>query len=204
MKSTFLVIRMAGIALVAASTFCAAQAVTFSNIDDAILAVPRAPGLFTTTITRDFNNPNKLIIGLDDFRALMPGTLNVNARPNALDTISFRVQAPAGYRIATLTYLTSGLSNIGRVGITSASANWVVDGVAIHLGSRRFGALPGAQPSAWSLSSRFDFTAAQNKRNIAISIANSMVAAITGTLGSASMTTRRAEVTVGLVASTAP
>jgi hypothetical protein len=129
--------RAAGIALVlltAAST-AQAQVAKFSKIHDAVPAK-----YFDAALTKpDPSDPNRLIIGFatgvdpvtfgpNDFRAWFSNRI-------AMDTISFKVTAPAGFYVATLVYTQHGAVSLSRTLTTAGGATWVVNNSPASLGS---------------------------------------------------------------------
>jgi hypothetical protein len=137
MRTTTWVARAAGIALVlltAAST-AQAQVARFSKIHD---AVPLK--YFDASLTKpDPSNLNRLIIGFST--GVDPATFGPNdfrawfARRIAMDTLSFKVTAPAGYYVAKLTYTQHGAVSLGRTLTTAGGATWVVNNSPANLGT---------------------------------------------------------------------
>ena len=137
MRTTTWATRAAGIALVlltAAST-AQAQVARFSKIHD---AVPLK--YFDAALTKpDPSNPNRLIIGFAT--GVDPATFGPNdfrvwfARRVAMDTISFKVTAPAGYYVAKLTYTQHGAVSLSRTLTTAGAATWVVNNSPANLGA---------------------------------------------------------------------
>jgi hypothetical protein len=181
----------AAIVLSAAST-AQGQTVTFSDINDAV------PSKFfdAATSAPDSADPNKLIIrfntGIDaaswtanDFRA----STVAFSRPSAMDTISFRVDAPAGFYIAMITYSQGGAGSIARSGRAAGGANWVVGGFAASLG------LFGTNPS---LSSTADLTGMQ-LTSVPVSITIGLFAWAPPLVGSATVAVTSANVVVHLL-----
>jgi hypothetical protein len=141
------------------------------------------------------DHPNRLIIafhsGIDwttykatEFRA-SSASFSYAA---AMDTISFRVEAPAGFSIATITYSQAGAGSIIRTGKAAGSAHWVVGAFAAPLG------LFGTNPT---LNGEANLTGL-GLTSVPVSITNGLFAFATPTSGSASVEVTGAEVTVCL------
>ena len=168
-----------------------APTATFSRIKD---AVPNR--FFDAETTRpDELDGNRLIIGFNtgldpatfryrDFRASTAAFYSTTA----MDTIRFKVTAPEGYYIATITYTQRGTGSVVRTGRAAGGANWVVGGFASDLG--QFGTNP-------SLSWTMDLT---NKRlkSVPVAITNSLFVFSTPVLGSANLLVSSADVVVTL------
>ena len=129
--------RAAGIALVlvSAASNAQAQVARFSKIRD---AVPLK--YFDAALTKpDPSNPNRLIIGFA--RGLDPLTFAPNdfrawfGNRVAMDTISFKVTAPAGFYVAKITYTQNGAVSLSRTLTTAGAATWVVNNTPANLGS---------------------------------------------------------------------
>jgi hypothetical protein len=164
----------------------------FVGINDAV------PSRFfdaETTAEHADDHPNRLIIafhsGIDwttykatEFRA-SSASFSYAA---AMDTISFRVEAPAGFYIATITYSQAGAGSIIRTGKAAGSAHWVVGAFAAPLG------LFGANPT---LNGEANLTGL-GLTTVPVSITNGLFAFATPTSGSASVEVTGAEVTVCL------
>jgi hypothetical protein len=115
-----------------------AQVARFSRIND---AVPLK--FFDAATTKpDPANPNRLIIGLNtgfdpqtfvsnEFKA---SGLAFSSRV-AMDTISFKVKAPAGFYVAKIVYTQRGTGSTLRTSVSRGAANWVVNGVSANLGT---------------------------------------------------------------------
>lgn len=168
------------------------QQVRFSQINDAV------PARFfnAATTAPDLWNPNTLIIGLHtgmdwtiwkstDFRA-STAAFSYTA---AMDTIRFRVRAPAGFYIAKITYTQRGTGTAQRTGKVSGGANWVVGDFALSLGG--FSTTP-------SMSRTLDLTG-RNLTSLPVSITASLFAFATPQLGFASLALTGAEVHVELL-----
>jgi hypothetical protein len=169
-----------------------AQAVTFSNINDAL------PGKYfdAATTVVDPANLNRLIIGFNS--GLDSATWVYNAfkastaafyRASAMDTISFIVEAPDGYYIARITYTQNGTGSVVRTGKASGGSQWVVDDTAMHLGF--FGANP-------TLTGVVDLTD-QYKTTVPVSITTGLFVFATPSLGSATLSLTKAAVVVELL-----
>ena len=168
------------------------ETVIFSEINDAV------PGKYfdTATTAPDPLNPNKLIIGFNTGFDAASWTNNTFAastavfhRAVAMDTISFLIEAPAGFYIAKISYTQSGKGVRARTGMAAGSVNWVVDYVAEDIG--RFG-------ENSTLSRTIDLTG-QHKTIIPVSITGSVFAFATPQLGAASIQVTSAEVLVELL-----
>jgi hypothetical protein len=169
-----------------------AQQVTFSQISDAV-----GKRFFNPATTApDPLNPNRLIIrmhsGMDwtvskatEFRA---STAAFSYR-SAMDTIRFRVKAPAGYYIAKITYTQRGVGTAVRTGAVSGGAHWVVGDFAFNLGS--FSTTPG-------LSRTVDLTG-RNLTSLPVSITASLFAYATPLAGGATLELIGADVYVQLL-----
>jgi hypothetical protein len=177
--------------LVGTAASAHAQSATFSRIDDAT-----ASRFFDPATTRpDAVDRNKLIIGfhrgLDaatfksrEFKASTAAFSNTSA----LDTISFRIQAPAGYYIATVTYTQRGSGSVLRTGKASGGGTWTVADVTSSLAT--FTTAP-TLTRVIDLSSRRLTTAP-------VSITTSLFAFATTSLGSANVSITSADVKVKL------
>jgi hypothetical protein len=169
-----------------------AQLVTFSQISDAV-----GKRFFNPATTApDPLNPNRLIIrmhtGMDwtiskgtDFRA----STAAFSYTSAMDTIRFRVKAPAGYYIAKITYTQRGVSTAVRTGKVSGGAHWVVGDFAFNLGT--FSTTPG-------LSRTVDLTG-RNLTSLPVSITASLFAYATPQGGAATLQLIGADVHVQLL-----
>ena len=169
-----------------------AQRVTFSQISDAVGKRFFDPA----TSAPDPLNPNRLIIrmhtGLDgtvskatDFRA----STAAFSYTSAMDTIRFRVNAPAGYYIAKVTYTQRGVGTTVRTGAVSGGAHWVVGDSAFNLGT--FSTTPG-------LTRTVDLTG-RNLTSLPISITASLFAFATPQAGAATLQLIGADVHVQLL-----
>jgi hypothetical protein len=168
------------------------ETVIFSDINDAV------PGKYfdAATTAPDPLNPNRLIIGFNtgfDAATWTNNTFTASTaafhRTVAMDTISFLIEAPAGFYIARISYIQSGKGTRARTGMAAGSVNWVVDYVADNIG--RFG-------ENSTLSHTIDFTG-QNKTIVPVAITISVFAFATPQLGAASIQVTSAEVLVELL-----
>ena len=166
-------------------------AVTFSDVKDAV------PGRFfdAATTAADPADPNTLVIGLNtglDFRTFKYADFRASSQAfshtSAMDTISFRVRAPEGYYIASITYAQAGGGSVIRTGRAAGMTNWVVGDLAADLGV--FGTSP-------TLSDTIDLSD-QTLTDVPVSITNSLFAFSTPSLGSATVTVTSARVVVKL------
>jgi hypothetical protein len=187
---------VAAIAMVlGAASATSAQTATFSEINDAVA------GRFydATSSAPDALDGNKLIVGfnsgkdpatwmLKDFRA----STAAFSFERAMDTISFRVDAPEGFAIARITYSQKGSGSVVRTGKAGGGANWVVGGIAGDLGT--FSTNP-------TLTRSIELTGL-NLTSVPVSITNALFAFSTPQLGSASVAITSAEVVVELTALT--
>jgi hypothetical protein len=169
-----------------------AQRATFSQISDAV-----GKRFFNPATTApDPLNPNRLIIrmhsGMDwtvskgtEFKA----STAAFSYTSAMDTIRFRVKAPAGYYIAKITYTQRGAGTTVRTGAVSGGAHWVVGDFAFSLGS--FSITPG-------LSRTVDLTG-RNLTSLPVSITASLFAYATPLAGAATLQLIGADVLVQLL-----
>ena len=167
----------------------------FLNINDAL-----PTRFFDAAATApDAADPNKLVIGLhtdtdratwkaNDFRASTAAFSHLAA----IDTISFRVEAPKGYRIATITYTQRGTGSALRVAKAQGATHWVVGDYAAQLGV--FGTNP-------SLAGVADFSETP-RAAVDVSITTALFAFAAATSGAASLEVTSAEVQVELVPAT--
>lgn len=191
MKSLAWVAGFTVLALTAVSA-AHAQTVTFSAINDAV------PSRFfdAATSAPDPLDPNKLIIGLNTgfdstiwkFKGFTASTAAFYYL-TAADTISFRVEAPAGFYVSRITYTQRGTGGISRIGKAAGAANWVVEDRAADLGI--FGSNP-------TLSGTVDLTG-ENRTMVPVSITTTLFAFAPPTLGSATISVTSAEVLVELL-----
>jgi hypothetical protein len=169
--------------------------VKFLNINDAL------PTRFfnAATTAADAADPNRLVIGLhtdndratlkaNDFRASTAAFSHVAA----IDTISFRIEAPQGYRIATITYTQRGTGSVVRVAKASGATHWVVGDYAAQLG------VFGPNPSLVGVA---DFRETP-RTAVDVSITTALFAFAAPTSGAASLEVTSAEVQVEIVPAT--
>jgi hypothetical protein len=157
-----------------------AQRVTFSQISDAV-----AKRFFNPATTApDPLNRNRLIIRMHtgrDWTILKETEFRASTAAfsytSAMDTIRFRVTAPAGYYIAKITYTQRGVGTAVRTGKVSGGAHWVVGDVASSLGT--FSTTPG-------LSRTIDLTG-RNLTSLPVSITASLFAFATPQGGAATL-----------------
>jgi hypothetical protein len=144
-------------------------------------------------------DPNRLIIGLhddidrstfkgNDFRASTAAFGHIAA----VDTISFRVEAPKGQRIAKITYTQRGTGSVIRVAKALGATQWVVGDYAAQLG------VFGPNPSLVGVA---DFSETP-RAAVDVSITTGLFAFAAATSGSASLEVTSAEVQVELVPAT--
>lgn len=169
-----------------------AQYTRFVDINDAL------PGRFfdAAATAADPADPNRLVIafhtGLDpttfkvnDFRASSAAFNHLSA----MDTLSFRIEAPKGQRIAKVTYTQRGTGSQIRLGRAAGATHWVVGEYAAQLG------IFGTNPSVVGVA---DFSA-QPQAVVDVSITTGLFAFAAPTSGSASIEVTSAEVEVELV-----
>ena len=161
---------------------------SFNDVRDAV------PGRFFDSAS-SVADGNTLHIGLNtglDFRTFKYNDFRASStafsHPNAMDTISFRVSAPAGYYISKITYSQRGTGSVVRTGRAAGMTNWVVAKIAADLGA--FGTNP-------TLTDSIDLTGL-NLTDVPVSVTNSLFAFSTPLLGSATVTLTGAEVVVEL------
>jgi hypothetical protein len=141
------------------------------------------------------DDANRLVIGFHsgidwttwkatDFRA----STEAFSHATAMDTLSFRIEAPEGFYIARITYTQRGRGSIIRTGKAAGSAHWVVAAAAAPLGL--FGTTP-------TLKGEADLTGL-SMTSVPVSITNGLFAFATPALGSASLEVISAEVQVCL------
>jgi hypothetical protein len=133
--------------LLAASAAVHAQSVTFFGINDAL-----ANRCFNSAAARaDPTNPNRLLI------AIHPGSTSPYIQSAAcyasdsgprstMDTISFVVAAPVGYKISRIGYSYTGSTSGSRGGSGYIGSTWVVDdrAAAVFGGTTNWATLSGA------------------------------------------------------------
>ena len=106
----------------------------------------------------------------------------------AMDTISFRIEAPKGFYISRITYTQGGRGSAVRLGKAAGSAQWVVASVAAPLG--QFGTTP-------TLKGEADLTGLA-MTSVPVSITNGLFAFAPSAAGSATLEVNSAEVQVYL------
>jgi hypothetical protein len=164
----------------------------FLNINDAL------PTRFfdAAGTAPDPADPNRLVIALNsgidwttwkvnDFRASTAAFNHLAA----VDTISFKVEAPKGYLIAKVIYTQRGTGSQIRLGRASGASHWVVGDYAAQLG------LFGTNPSLVGVA---DFSN-QPRASVDVSITTGLFAFAAPTSGSASLEITSADVQVELV-----
>jgi hypothetical protein len=94
------------------------------------------------TSAPDSVDPNTLRIGFDtgsDPATLLARDFRASALPfshrSAMDTISFTIEAPAGYFISKVLYAQQGTGATGRTDISAGGVTWVVAGIPANLGT---------------------------------------------------------------------
>ena len=112
----------------------------------------------------------------------------------AMDTISFRIEAPEGFYIARVTYSQGGRGSIIRTGKAAGTAQWVVGAFAAPLA--QFGTTP-------ALTGEADLTGL-GMTSVPVSITNGLFAFATPSSGSAIVEVNSAEVQVYLEPLTNP
>ena len=179
------------VVMLGAAAGAQAQTVTFSRIDDAVSSRWVDPA----TTRADAVDRNKLIVGFNKgldsttlkYREFRASTAAFNYTA-AMDTISVRVTAPAGYYIAKVTYSQRGTGSTTGTGRASCGASWIVADVSASLGT--FGTNP-------TLTQTIDLTG-RRLTVIPVSITNSLNVFSTSSLGSATVSITGAEITVQL------
>jgi hypothetical protein len=178
--------------LLNAAVSAQAQTVAFSRISDAV-----GSRFFDPATTRvDPSDRNRLIIGFNtgldaatlkyrDFKA----STAAFSYTSAMDTISVRIAAPAGYYIARITYTQRGTGVALRIGNASGGATWTVGDVSASLGT--FSTNP-------SFTRTIDLTG-QNRTVVPVSITNSLYAFATPSSGSAVVQVTGADLRVQLL-----
>jgi len=141
-------------------------------------------------------DPNRLVIAFHT--GLDPATFKVNDfrassaafnHLSAMDTISFKIEAPKGQRIAKVIYTQRGTGSQIRLGRAAGATHWVVGEYAAQLG------VFGTNPSLVGVA---DFSA-QPQTVVDVSITTGLFAFAAPTSGSASVEVTSAEVQVELV-----
>jgi hypothetical protein len=175
-----------------AASIAEGQVVTFSRISDAV------PSRFFDAATSAPAplDANTLIIGLNTgfdsatwkWRVFRASTATYSYT-NAMDSISFTIQAPPGFYISKITYTQRGTGSVLRTGKASGAATWIVAGRAASLGA--FTTNP-------TLSRTMDLTG-KKMTVVPVSITNSLFAYSTPSLGSATVGLTGAQVRVQLL-----
>jgi hypothetical protein len=169
-----------------------AAQVKFSEITDAV------PGRFfdAATTAPDPDNGNKLLIGLSTGFDAETWTVNEFTastaafhHASAMDTLSFHIEAPDKFYIASITYTQTGTHAIARIGRAAGGVHWVVDGIAADLG------LFDTNPT---LSGTVDLTG-QNKIFVPVSITCGLFTFTPPLVASATISITSAEVLVKLL-----
>ena len=169
------------------------QTVKFLDINDAL------PTRFfdAKATAADPADPNRLVIAFhsaaidfttfkaNDFRA----STAAFSHPAAMDTISFRIEAPKGQRIARVIYTQRGTGSQIRVAKASGATHWVVGDYAAQLG------IFGTNPSLVGIA---DLSEAPQAA-VDVSITTGLFAFAAATSGAASVEVTSAEVQVELV-----
>jgi|LNFM01.1.fsa_nt_gb hypothetical protein len=152
---------IAGAALLAGTSVGAqAATVTFSNLADGNNAA-QFFDIGSTTIAG-----NSISIGINGFTANGANNLTLSA----LDTFSFLVTAPTGFKITKVTYTESGNGQTTG-GVAMATGSITADGTPKNFLTQLF--LPNTGLSDWSIGGSVDVA---NKDSIAVSIVNSLFA----------------------------
>lgn len=168
------------------------QTVSFSGINDAV------PSKFfdAATSVPDPADGNRLIIGFNVGRD--PATWRTNefkastasfSHTSAMDTISFVVEAPAGYYISKVIYAQRGFGSALGTGRASGGTQWVVGDAAQPVGM--FSTSP-------TFTRIVDLTGL-NLTVVPVSITNSLFAFATSSLGSATVAVTAADVRVEIL-----
>jgi hypothetical protein len=156
---------IAGVAMLAGSTVAAqAATVTFSNLADGNNAA-QFFDIGTTMIAG-----NSITIGINGFTANGASNLTLSA----LDTFSFLVTAPTGYKITKVTYSESGNGETTG-GVAMATGSITADGIPKNFLTQLF--MPNTGLSDWSIGGSVDIA---NKDSVAVSIVNSLFAVAFG------------------------
>jgi len=145
--------------------------------------------------------PDRLLIALHT--GLDPATFKANdfrastgafSHLSAVDTISFRIEAPKGQRIAKVIYTQRGNGSQVRLGRAAGATHWVVGDYAAQIG------MFSTNPSLVGVA---DFTQ-QPQAAVDVSITTALFAFAPPTSGSASVEVTSADVQVELVPATDP
>jgi hypothetical protein len=144
----------------------------------------------------DAADPNRLVIALhtdtdratwkaNNFRASTAAFSHLSA----MDTISFKIEAPKGQRIAKVIYTQRGIGSQIRLGRAAGATHWIVGDYAAQIG------LFGANPSLVGVA---DFSE-RPVASVDVSITTGLFAFAAPTSGSASLEVTSADVQVELV-----
>jgi hypothetical protein len=132
---------------------CTGQPEAAAQVPPEPRAAPRARfvGIFDAVPSRYFDartsapdpgDANSLVFGFDkgsDPTTLVARDFRASALPfshrTAMDTISFTIEAPAGYFVSKVVYGQQGTASTGRTSIVAGGATWVVAGIPGNLGS---------------------------------------------------------------------
>jgi len=166
-----------GAALFGAASFATAATVTFDDIGDA----DGLPALFNPAAS--VPSGNTLDLGVSDFAASAASGLFAQAT----DTMTFTINAPAGYKITSISYSEGGDGDASGGGVSFAVASVVVNGQAMEPISRVFAGGSGGWDASTSMSFSDVVTSA------AMSVTNTLAAF--GGAGSASISKTFANVT---------
>jgi outer membrane biosynthesis protein TonB len=169
--------------------------VKFVDINDAV------PTRFfdAAATAADPADPNRLIIALhtdsdwatfkgNNFRASTAAFSHLAA----MDTLSFRIEAPKGQRIAKVTYTQRGNGSVIRVAKAAGATHWVVGDYAAQLG------VFGPNPSVVGVADLSE----NPLGSVDVSITTGLFAFAAATSGSASIEVTNADVVVELVPAT--
>jgi hypothetical protein len=168
--------------------------VTFSEVRDAVPTTTfgfATVGYFDSSATApEVADPNRLRIGLLSFGA---GEVNFFFSNPGVghDTLSFRVTAPEGYVLRSLTYSQLASGGVSRQGFATTGTSWVVDGQPFFVGSRAI------TPSTSNGSANFTHTvdlSGQGKSSVTVAISTHVSAGGYVTVGSANMSMTAATV----------
>lgn len=173
-----------------------AQNAIFTEIRD---AVPLRYFDSTTTAAQP-GDANTLVIGLHEFRASAE-VANTTGTRLAADTLTVVVTAPSGHQISSITFHLSGRGAVNTPGDARASANLVVDGQPIDLGSVGGSQFPTTGAS-WSRSQIVTF-ADQAVTSVPVSLTAQLFAFAAEALASAEVDLTSATIVVALTPSTA-
>lgn len=153
----------------------------------------------SATTAAEPGDPNTLVIGLHEFRASaqVGGTTGTRL---AADTLSVVVTAPSGHHISSITCHLSGSGALNTPGDARASANLVVNGQPVDLGSFGGERFPNTG-AAWSSSQTITF-ADQALTSVPVSLTAQLFAFAATVLASAEVDLTSATIVVTLTPST--